>query len=59
MAHTGGLVFDTTKADGQHKKTASNAKLLALHPRFAFTPFAAAVKETTAWFEANYESARK
>lgn len=31
--------FDTTKADGQFKKTASNAKLRRYLPGFQFTPF--------------------
>jgi hypothetical protein len=31
--------FDTTKADGQYKKTASNSKLKRLLPDFKFTPF--------------------
>ncbi|KAK4699006.1 hypothetical protein P7C70_g7261, partial [Phenoliferia sp. Uapishka_3] len=31
--------FDTSKADGQFKKTASNAKLMKLLPDFEFTPF--------------------
>jgi len=31
--------FDTTKADGQYKKTASNAKLRKYLPNFKFTPF--------------------
>jgi hypothetical protein len=30
--------FDTSKADGQFKKTASNAKLRSLLPDFRFTP---------------------
>lgn len=30
--------WDTTKSDGQHKKTASNAKLRSLLPDFQFTP---------------------
>ena len=30
--------FDTTKADGQFKKTASNKKLRSLYPEFKFTP---------------------
>ena len=29
---------DLTKADGQHKKTASNAKLRKYRPDFKFTP---------------------
>ena len=31
--------FDSTKADGQYKKTASNAKLRKYLPDFKFTPF--------------------
>ena len=31
--------FDTTKSDGQFKKTASNAKLRQYLPDFKFTPF--------------------
>ncbi|NXK47248.1 FCL synthase, partial [Chauna torquata] len=59
MDFRGELVFDTTKADGQFKKTASNAKLRRYLPGFQFTPFSQAVKETCAWFNANYASARK
>ncbi|XP_068581089.1 GDP-L-fucose synthase-like [Cebidichthys violaceus] len=55
----GGLVFDTSKADGQFKKTASNAKLHRYQPDFTFTPFNQALKETCDWFVTNYESARK
>ena len=32
-----GLQFDTSKSDGQHKKTASNAKLRSYLPDFQFT----------------------
>lgn len=31
--------YDTTKSDGQFKKTASNAKLRRYRPDFKFTPF--------------------
>ncbi|GFR04940.1 GDP-L-fucose synthase, partial [Trichonephila clavata] len=51
--------FDTTKSDGQHKKTASNEKLRKYKPDFVFTPFKEAVKESVDWFIANYETARK
>ncbi|KFZ58873.1 GDP-L-fucose synthase, partial [Podiceps cristatus] len=51
--------FDTSKADGQFKKTASNAKLRRYLPGFQFTPFREAVKETCAWFSSNYAHARK
>lgn len=53
------LQFDTTKADGQYKKTASNKKLMALNPDFVFTPFQEALEETVAWFNENYEHIRK
>ncbi|NXU19232.1 FCL synthase, partial [Pardalotus punctatus] len=39
MEFRGELVFDTTKSDGQFKKTASNAKLRRYLPEFQFTPF--------------------
>jgi hypothetical protein len=38
MDFRGRVVFDTSKADGQFKKTASNAKLRSLYPDFRFTP---------------------
>eukprot|EP01064_Diplonema_japonicum_P035448 TRINITY_DN768_c2_g1_i3.p1 TRINITY_DN768_c2_g1~~TRINITY_DN768_c2_g1_i3.p1 ORF type:complete len:317 (+),score=69.77 TRINITY_DN768_c2_g1_i3:300-1250(+) len=53
------LVFDTSKADGQFKKTASNAKLKKLHPDFKFTPYKEAIKETVDWFVENYGTCRK
>ncbi|XP_043340335.1 GDP-L-fucose synthase isoform X2 [Cervus elaphus] len=39
MDFHGEVTFDTTKSDGQFKKTASNAKLRAYLPDFQFTPF--------------------
>ncbi|OZJ04040.1 GDP-L-fucose synthase [Bifiguratus adelaidae] len=56
---TGEYTFDTSKADGQYKKTASNAKLRKYLPDFKFTPFDVAVKESVEWFLDNYESLRK
>jgi len=44
MNFKGKLIFDTTKADGQFKKTASNKKLLSLNPNVKFTPFSEAIK---------------
>ncbi|XP_072014531.1 GDP-L-fucose synthase-like [Amphiura filiformis] len=55
----GEVVYDTSKSDGQFKKTASNAKLRKYLPDFKFTPIKQAIKETVDWFEANYEIARK
>jgi GDP-L-fucose synthase len=37
MEFTGKVVFDSSKSDGQFKKTASNAKLVGLYPDFQFT----------------------
>uniref|UniRef100_A0A8C9E8C9 GDP-L-fucose synthase n=1 Tax=Phocoena sinus TaxID=42100 RepID=A0A8C9E8C9_PHOSS len=59
MDFHGEITFDTTKSDGQFKKTASNGKLRAYLPDFRFTPFKQAVQETCAWFTDNYEQARK
>lgn len=55
----GNVIFDTSKSDGQFKKTASNEKLRSYLPDFKFTPFDKAIKETVEWFETNYETARK
>nr|XP_023015299.1 GDP-L-fucose synthase [Leptinotarsa decemlineata] len=54
----GKIEFDTTKADGQYKKTASNAKLRKFLPDFEFTPFSVAIKESVDWYKANHEIAR-
>ncbi|KAI8336576.1 hypothetical protein BC941DRAFT_471116 [Chlamydoabsidia padenii] len=51
--------FDTTRADGQFKKTASNEKLKKYLPDFEFTPFEVAVKESVEWFVANFDQCRK
>ncbi|XP_063087261.1 GDP-L-fucose synthase isoform X3 [Cavia porcellus] len=59
MGFHGEVTFDTTKSDGQFKKTASNGKLRTYLPNFQFTPFKQAVKETCTWFTNNYEQARK
>ncbi|XP_066517924.1 GDP-L-fucose synthase-like [Hoplias malabaricus] len=56
---TGPVIYDTSKSDGQLKKTASNAKLRRYRPDFVFTDFKKAIKETCDWFAANYDSARK
>uniref|UniRef100_T1JCL4 GDP-L-fucose synthase n=1 Tax=Strigamia maritima TaxID=126957 RepID=T1JCL4_STRMM len=55
----GKIIYDTTKSDGQHKKTASNAKLRKYLPDFQFTPIDQAIAETVDWFTANYQQARK
>lgn len=59
MHFEGNIVFDTTKSDGQYKKTASNHKLKSLYPDFQFTPIQQGLKEACEWFEAHYDEARK
>ncbi|RUS13786.1 hypothetical protein BC937DRAFT_94781 [Endogone sp. FLAS-F59071] len=59
LGFQGEYLFDTTKADGQFKKTASNKKLLGLLPGFEFTPFNKAVEESVKWFLKNYDTVRK
>ncbi|VDC05302.1 unnamed protein product [Peniophora sp. CBMAI 1063] len=48
--------FDTSKADGQFRKPASNKKLLNLIGGFEFTPFEKALDETVSWFLQNYNT---
>jgi GDP-L-fucose synthase len=59
MEFKGNVVFDSTKADGQFKKTANNAKLMGLRPDFEFTPMKVGLQKAVAWFVDNYEAARK
>jgi GDP-L-fucose synthase len=53
------VVFDTTKSDGQFKKTACNDKLKSLRPDFKFTPMKVGIQKSVNWFNENYSSARK
>jgi GDP-L-fucose synthase len=59
MKFQGKVTYDTTKADGQYKKTADNSKLKKLYPEFKFTPMAEGVAFSCKWFEENYDIARK
>ncbi|EWM25919.1 GDP-L-fucose synthetase [Nannochloropsis gaditana] len=59
MEFKGNVVFDTSKADGQYKKTASNLKLRSLRPDFRFTSIEEGLEKTCAWFKENYATARK
>jgi len=59
MDFKGNIVFDTTKSDGQYKKTASNEKLRKLLPDFTFVPMEKGIKMACEWFSENYEIARK
>lgn len=55
----GRIEFDTTKADGQFKKTASNKKLRSLRPDFQFTKFDEAIAMSVDWFINNQDIVRK
>jgi GDP-L-fucose synthase len=59
MQFTGEVIFDTTKADGQFRKTACNKKLRSFRPDYKFTSMEEGVQEAVDWFVANYETARK
>ena len=54
-----GVVQDTSKGDGQFKKTASNEKLRRYLPGFNFTTLDDAVQMTVDWFIKNYDTIRK
>lgn len=54
----GKIVFDTSAADGQYKKTANNSRLRSFLPDFSFTPFEEALEETVDWYKRNYDEAR-
>ncbi|KAG4074032.1 hypothetical protein HA402_014237 [Bradysia odoriphaga] len=55
----GKITFDTSKADGQFKKTASNKKLRSFLPDFEFTEFNTAIQKTVEWYINNQNDVRK
>lgn len=59
MKFEGEVVFDTTKADGQFKKTACNKKLRSHLPDYKFTSMDDGIQKSVDWFLENYESIRK
>lgn len=59
MGFEGEVVFDTTKADGQFKKTACNKKLRGFLPDYKFQSMEEGIKKSCEWFQANYETCRK
>ena len=52
------IVLETSRADGQLRKTASNAKLRTYLPNFQFTSIDQGIAETVAWLKANWNRAR-
>jgi len=59
MKFEGEIVFDTSKSDGQFKKTATNMKFRQYRPDYRFTTIPEGVKKSVDWFISNYEVARK
>mmetsp|Transcript_8055 Transcript_8055/g.21786 ORF Transcript_8055/g.21786 Transcript_8055/m.21786 type:complete len:243 (+) Transcript_8055:78-806(+) len=59
MDFTGEVKFDTSKADGQHKKTCSNKKLRKYLPGHKFVTIEDGIQKACDWFVENYDSARK
>jgi GDP-L-fucose synthase len=59
MKFEGSVEFDTSKADGQFKKTASNKKLRTYRPDYNFTTIEDGIQKSVDWFVENYETCRK
>jgi len=59
MKFEGKIEFDTSKSDGQHKKTACNHKLRKYRPDYKFTSISDGIQQSVDWFVKNYETARK
>lgn len=53
------ITFDTSAADGQFKKTASNAKLRKYLPNYKFCSIEDGIQDAVRWFIDNYDAARK
>lgn len=53
------LVYDTSKSDGQYKKTSDNSKLKNFLPNFEFVNIQVGIKNTIDWFKQNYKTCRK
>jgi len=54
----GDYTFDTSKADGQHRKPASNDKLLSLIGEYKFENFEDALAQSVKWLVDNWDVAR-
>jgi len=59
MKFEGEVKFDTEKADGQFKKTASNAKFRTYRPDYKFTTIDEGLQKSVDWFITNYKTCRK
>jgi GDP-L-fucose synthase len=59
MDFDGEVIFDSSKADGQFQKTASNQKLRTHLPDYKFTSMQEWIQKSVDWFLKNYETCRK
>ena len=53
------ISFDTSRSDGQYKKTASNQKLIDLYGEYKFTTLSDGISKSVEWFQKNYDILRK
>jgi GDP-L-fucose synthase len=51
------IVFNSIYSDGQYKKTANNAKLLAIFPEFKFTSIEQGIRDSVDYFKYRYNDA--
>lgn len=59
LEYSGKIQWNTDKPNGQHRKPASNQKLIDLGWKESdYTPFDVALKETCSWFAENYPNVR-
>ena len=60
MDFTGPIALDISQPDGQHKKSACNARLRSLYPgTLQLTPLDEGIRQTVAWFLNNYPNIRQ
>lgn len=58
IGHPGPINFDTSRADGQHRKTACTAQLQSLPHGITLTPLTEGLQQTAAWILENYPNIR-
>lgn len=59
MEFEGEIKFDTSKADGQFKKTAANHKLRKYRPDYKFTSMEEGIQKAVDWFVEHYDTCRR
>lgn len=59
MEFEGEIKFDTSKADGQFKKTAANHKLRKYRPDYKFTSMDEGIQKAVDWFVEHYDTCRR